>query len=204
MNNLYNYAASSLSNVFERPGKAEAAAAAAEEEGEEEEEEDRREGDDEEEEEEEEEPPAAKKGRRAREKSGPRGKCAEPPAAPACGAAGSDGERKGGDDGDSGGDADAHGGMDAVVAMFRARLLRKAYRPGSGCGAADGEVEACEREFKAIAAGARAEGLVNRQRWNDVCEGFSNRWPHICHWLHPSRLADQLSNQMQVRYSFFV
>eukprot|EP01064_Diplonema_japonicum_P030976 TRINITY_DN5402_c0_g1_i1.p1 TRINITY_DN5402_c0_g1~~TRINITY_DN5402_c0_g1_i1.p1 ORF type:complete len:552 (+),score=120.19 TRINITY_DN5402_c0_g1_i1:62-1717(+) len=86
-----------------------------------------------------------------------------------------------------------------VMEMFRTRLLRKAYRPGVREGT-PAEVIKCECEFNSIVYHACEEGIVNRQQWSEVCEAFSDRWPHVSHWLHPSRLADILSSQLGIKF----
>eukprot|EP01059_Diplonema_ambulator_P000518 TRINITY_DN10424_c0_g1_i1.p1 TRINITY_DN10424_c0_g1~~TRINITY_DN10424_c0_g1_i1.p1 ORF type:complete len:563 (+),score=130.91 TRINITY_DN10424_c0_g1_i1:47-1735(+) len=90
-------------------------------------------------------------------------------------------------------------GLDTVMEMFRSRLLRKAYRPGVR-EEIPADVVQCERDFSAIVYHAIEERTVNRQQWSEICDAFSDRWPHVSHWLHPSRLADILSSQLGIKF----
>eukprot|EP01063_Lacrimia_lanifica_P036894 TRINITY_DN7435_c0_g1_i1.p1 TRINITY_DN7435_c0_g1~~TRINITY_DN7435_c0_g1_i1.p1 ORF type:complete len:871 (+),score=357.69 TRINITY_DN7435_c0_g1_i1:56-2614(+) len=63
------------------------------------------------------------------------------------------------------------------------------------------EVESCEEEFLAMIAEAVDEASVDRSEWADRCEAMSDKWPHICHWLHPGRLADFVASRLGVVYT---
>eukprot|EP01063_Lacrimia_lanifica_P037433 TRINITY_DN7681_c0_g1_i1.p1 TRINITY_DN7681_c0_g1~~TRINITY_DN7681_c0_g1_i1.p1 ORF type:complete len:881 (+),score=203.75 TRINITY_DN7681_c0_g1_i1:127-2769(+) len=80
----------------------------------------------------------------------------------------------------------------AVVQMFRERLVRKAYRAAALSGNMPKDVADCEAEFMKVVLDAVQEWSVDRLDWGKNLEALSERWAHVCHWLHPGRLADFL------------
>eukprot|EP01060_Flectonema_neradi_P037188 TRINITY_DN73_c3_g1_i1.p1 TRINITY_DN73_c3_g1~~TRINITY_DN73_c3_g1_i1.p1 ORF type:complete len:550 (+),score=119.71 TRINITY_DN73_c3_g1_i1:51-1652(+) len=92
-------------------------------------------------------------------------------------------------------------GMEKTVEMFSSRLLRKAYRPDrrqeNQCPA---DVYACEEKFRDLVAIAVENQPMDRMEWHTLCNKFSDEWEKICHWVHPSRLADFLSENMELEW----
>ena len=111
------------------------------------------------------------------------------------------------------------------VAIFRERLLRKAYRPSvrdslnkrvqssdnledadvqsmaSSVPAVSKEVQACEEDFISIVKETLAVSHVDRLEWSNTCAVFSDRWPHISHWLHPGRLGFFFTTTLNVKFT---
>eukprot|EP01060_Flectonema_neradi_P009393 TRINITY_DN16699_c0_g2_i3.p1 TRINITY_DN16699_c0_g2~~TRINITY_DN16699_c0_g2_i3.p1 ORF type:complete len:584 (+),score=155.02 TRINITY_DN16699_c0_g2_i3:48-1754(+) len=92
-------------------------------------------------------------------------------------------------------------GLEGIMELFKNRLLRKAYRPGVR-EEQPKEVLQCEADFREMIEWAIEMELVNRQLWSDTCEKFSNAWPHVCHWLHPGRLADHITSNKNMNVKF--
>ena len=92
-------------------------------------------------------------------------------------------------------------GLEGIMDLFKNRLLRKAYRPGVR-EEQPKEVLQCEADFREMIDWAVDKELVNRQLWSDTCEKFSNAWPHVCHWLHPGRLADHITSNKNISVKF--
>ena len=92
-------------------------------------------------------------------------------------------------------------GMENTVKMFSTRLLRKAYRPDrrqeSQCPA---DVYECEEQFRDLVAIAVETQPMDRLEWHTLCNNFSDEWEKICHWVHPSRLADFLTENMELEW----
>eukprot|EP01063_Lacrimia_lanifica_P028056 TRINITY_DN4025_c0_g1_i2.p1 TRINITY_DN4025_c0_g1~~TRINITY_DN4025_c0_g1_i2.p1 ORF type:complete len:684 (+),score=267.75 TRINITY_DN4025_c0_g1_i2:108-2159(+) len=84
--------------------------------------------------------------------------------------------------------------------MFRERLLRKAYRPRRRPVECPKDVYTCEDEFKALVNAGQATQPMDRAAWHKLCNDFSDKWEHICHWVHPSRLADFLTEDMGLEW----
>eukprot|EP01061_Rhynchopus_euleeides_P047808 TRINITY_DN984_c0_g1_i1.p1 TRINITY_DN984_c0_g1~~TRINITY_DN984_c0_g1_i1.p1 ORF type:complete len:590 (+),score=251.26 TRINITY_DN984_c0_g1_i1:159-1772(+) len=88
-----------------------------------------------------------------------------------------------------------------AMQMFRERLLRKAYRPGRRPADCPQDVPQCEEEFEALLQVAVENQPMDRGVWHAKCNEFSDKWEHICHWVHPSRLADSLTEQMELEWA---
>eukprot|EP01064_Diplonema_japonicum_P013136 TRINITY_DN2053_c2_g4_i1.p1 TRINITY_DN2053_c2_g4~~TRINITY_DN2053_c2_g4_i1.p1 ORF type:complete len:546 (+),score=191.09 TRINITY_DN2053_c2_g4_i1:57-1640(+) len=90
--------------------------------------------------------------------------------------------------------------MEPTQLMFSSRLLRKAYRPErrhQGCPA---DVFQCEEEFMALVKQSETTQPMDRGEWHRLCNEFSDKWEHICHWVHPSRLADFLTENLELEW----
>ena len=99
-----------------------------------------------------------------------------------------------------------------AVEMFRTRLLRKAYRPTSADWAAAAnegqnapvhskEIMACEKDFINVIRSTLRASAVECVQWSTQCAEFSEKWPHVSHWLHPGRLAYFLSTTLRVKFT---
>eukprot|EP00659_Diplonema_papillatum_P021732 gene21732-33443_t len=88
----------------------------------------------------------------------------------------------------------------ACLEVFSSRLLRKAYRPERRHGECPEDVYACEGEFRELIAVAEGTQPMDRGAWHTVCNEFSDRWEHVCHWVHPSRLADVLTENLALEW----
>ena len=89
---------------------------------------------------------------------------------------------------------------EAAMELFRDRLLRKAYRPGRRPADCPEDVYACEKGFLQLLQGAIDTQPMDRLDWHSQCNAFSDAWEHICHWVHPSRLADFLTEQEELEW----
>ena len=85
--------------------------------------------------------------------------------------------------------------------VFHSRLLRKGYRPlvVKGILTVPKEIEACEKDFVAIVKLALSAPL-DRQEFVEICSEFSDKWPHMTHWLHPGRLSVIFARQLNVTF----
>eukprot|EP01059_Diplonema_ambulator_P036895 TRINITY_DN948_c0_g2_i1.p1 TRINITY_DN948_c0_g2~~TRINITY_DN948_c0_g2_i1.p1 ORF type:complete len:234 (+),score=41.35 TRINITY_DN948_c0_g2_i1:125-826(+) len=88
--------------------------------------------------------------------------------------------------------------MDATKSMFSSRLLRKAYRPGRRHQGCPVDVYECEKEFMHLVHISRTQQPMDRAEWHRLCNEFSDKWEHICHWVHPGRLADSLTRNFEL------
>eukprot|EP01062_Namystynia_karyoxenos_P045696 TRINITY_DN33_c0_g2_i1.p1 TRINITY_DN33_c0_g2~~TRINITY_DN33_c0_g2_i1.p1 ORF type:complete len:852 (+),score=262.94 TRINITY_DN33_c0_g2_i1:148-2556(+) len=83
-----------------------------------------------------------------------------------------------------------------AMGMFTTRLLRKAYRPSRRPAQCPAYVKECEEEFLELLRAAGRQQPHDRAQWHRSCGAFSDKWEHVCHWVHPSRLADFLTEDL--------
>eukprot|EP00756_Hemistasia_phaeocysticola_P031114 Hpha_TRINITY_DN16332_c2_g7::TRINITY_DN16332_c2_g7_i1::g.60902::m.60902 len=95
-----------------------------------------------------------------------------------------------------GADQDLTKGME----MFSARLLRKAYRPNRRGPSCPPDVEECEAAFMKVLRHVAEKQPHTRGEWYNTCNTFSDKWDHVCHWIHPTRLADFLSEELGFKW----
>ena len=90
---------------------------------------------------------------------------------------------------------------ESALQMFKERLLRKAYRPGRRPSDCPADVYACEAAFGQLLTSAEETQPMDRGEWHARCNTFSDEWEHICHWVHPSRLADFLTEELELEWT---
>eukprot|EP00755_Sulcionema_specki_P005029 Sspe_Gene.31610::Locus_15577_Transcript_1_1_Confidence_1.000_Length_2384::g.31610::m.31610 len=92
------------------------------------------------------------------------------------------------------------GKYEKAMEMFCSRLLRRAYRPGRRPQQCPPDVYKCEEEFLEMVKKADESQPVDKAEWQQQCTEFSDKWEHVCHWVHPSRLGDFLQEDLGLKF----
>eukprot|EP01065_Artemidia_motanka_P002307 TRINITY_DN1108_c0_g2_i1.p1 TRINITY_DN1108_c0_g2~~TRINITY_DN1108_c0_g2_i1.p1 ORF type:complete len:676 (+),score=224.35 TRINITY_DN1108_c0_g2_i1:240-2267(+) len=95
----------------------------------------------------------------------------------------------------------ANADFSKAAEMFSGRLLRKAYRPSRRGNSFPEDVTRCEEDFIQLLVAVSKDQPCERARWHNMCNEFSDKWEQICHWVHPNRLAEFLSEEQGFQWT---